>query len=61
MEVGLFYLPSTGSKQELMEGMAGKRTDLYQKMLRNMTQQIQYCDEHGYWGSATTEPILTAK
>jgi len=55
VEVGLFYLPSTGSKQELMEGMAGKRTDLYQKMLRNMTQQIQYCDEHGYWGSATTE------
>ncbi len=55
MEVGVFYLPSTGSKQELLEGMAGQRTDLYQRMLRDMTEQLQYCDEHGYYGYASTE------
>ncbi len=55
MEVGIFYLPSTGSKKELEKGMAGQRTDLYQQMLADMTEQLQYCDEHGYYGSATTE------
>ena len=55
MEIGVFYLPSTGSKQDMLQGMAGQRTDLYQKMLRDVTEQLQYCDEHGYYGAAATE------
>lgn len=55
MKVGLFYLPTIGSVEELQQGMAGRRTDLYQRMVRNLTEQLQYCDEHGYWGYASTE------
>jgi len=55
MEFGVFYLPSIGNKAEIMEGMAGRRTDLYQRMLRNLALQAQYLDEHGYYGIAFTE------
>ena len=55
MEVGAFYLPSLGRKKDMEQGMAGKRTDLYQMMLRELTEQIQYMDEHGYYGTGFTE------
>lgn len=55
MEVGVFYLPTIGSKHELLQGMAGRRTDLYQRMLANLSEQIRYIDEHGYYGVAFTE------
>ena len=55
MEVGAFYLPSVGRKEDIEAGMAGKRTDLYQDMLSELTEQIQYMDEYGYYGMGTTE------
>jgi alkanesulfonate monooxygenase SsuD/methylene tetrahydromethanopterin reductase-like flavin-dependent oxidoreductase (luciferase family) len=55
MEFGVFYLPSIGNKAEIMQGMAGRRTDLYQRMLRNLALQAQYLDAHGYYGVAFTE------
>ncbi len=55
MEVGLFYLPSLGRKEDIEAGMAGKRTDLYQMMLKEVTEQLQYADEFGYYGCGTTE------
>ena len=55
MEVGAFYLPSVGHKEDIMQGMAGKRTDLYQMMLRELTEQIQYMDGNGYYGTGFTE------
>ena len=55
MEVGLFYLPSVGRKEDIEQGMAGKRTDLYQMMLKEITEQLQYADEFGYYGCGTTE------
>jgi alkanesulfonate monooxygenase SsuD/methylene tetrahydromethanopterin reductase-like flavin-dependent oxidoreductase (luciferase family) len=55
MEVGAFYLPSVGHKEDIQKGMAGKRTDLYQMMLRELTEQIQYMDGHGYYGTGFTE------
>ena len=55
MEVGILYLPSIGNKAEIMEGMAGRRTDLYQTMVDNLVTQAQYIDEHGYYGIAFTE------
>lgn len=55
MEIGAFYLPVVGNQQEIERGMAGKRTDLYQQMLKEVTEQVQYMDEHGYYGMGTTE------
>ncbi|RLA53272.1 MAG: flavin-dependent oxidoreductase [Gammaproteobacteria bacterium] len=55
MEVGSFYLPVIGSREEIEKGMAGKRTDLYQQMLKEVSEQVQYMDEHGYYGMGTTE------
>ena len=55
MEVGVFYLPSIGNKAEISAGMAGRRTDLYQRMLTNLGEQARYLDEHGYYGIAFTE------
>lgn len=55
MEIGFFYLPSIGSKAEISAGMAGRRTDLYQRMLVNLGEQGRYLDQHGYYGIAFTE------
>ena len=55
MEVGSFYMPVVGNREEIEKGMAGKRTDLYQEMLKELTEQVQYMDEHGYYGMGTTE------
>ncbi len=55
MEIGAFYLPVIGSIEEIEKGMAGKRTDLYQQMLKELSEQARYMDEHGYYGMGTTE------
>jgi len=55
MEIGAFYLPSVGRQEDIEQGMAGKRTDLYQEMLQELSQQIGYMDENGYYGVAFTE------
>lgn len=55
MEVGAFYLPSVGKKDEIMQGMAGKRTDLYQNMLKEIGEQVGYMDGNGYYGAGFTE------
>ena len=55
MEIGAFYLPVIGNIEEIEKGMAGKRTDLYQQMLKELSEQAQYMDAHGYYGMGTTE------
>lgn len=45
MEVGVLYLPSVGSLEEKLKGFAGKRTDLYQELLHDLTVQSQHLDE----------------
>ncbi len=55
MEVGVFYLPVIGNREELSQGMAGRRTDLYQKMIANLAEQAKLLDQHGYYGVAFTE------
>ena len=47
MKVGAFYLPSIGSFADIQQGMAGRRTDLYQQMLGELSEQICYMDQHG--------------
>ena len=58
MQVGLLYPPIVGPKKELLKGMAGRRTDLYQTMLKHLLEQAQYVDEHGYYGIGFTEHHL---
>jgi alkanesulfonate monooxygenase SsuD/methylene tetrahydromethanopterin reductase-like flavin-dependent oxidoreductase (luciferase family) len=55
VKIGTFYLPAIGSKPEMEKGMAGRRTDLYQRMLKNLVEQAQYMDAHGYYGVGFTE------
>ena len=55
MQVGAFYLPAIGPWSEIQKGMAGKRTDLYQRMLQELSEQIRYLDAHGYYGVGFTE------
>ena len=51
MEVGLFYLPSVGRKEDIEQGMAGKRTDLYQMMLKEMRDAGEGL-KSGLWDSS---------
>ena len=55
MKVSLFYLPSLGSKADIEAGMAGMRADLYQQMLREVSEQCRLADDLGYDSVAFTE------
>ena len=48
MKASLFYLPTIGSRAEIEAGMAGMREDLYQRMLRDLSEQIRLADALGY-------------
>jgi alkanesulfonate monooxygenase SsuD/methylene tetrahydromethanopterin reductase-like flavin-dependent oxidoreductase (luciferase family) len=48
-------LPVIGPLNEIRKGMAGKRTDLYQHMLGELSEQIRFMDTHGYYGVGFTE------
>ena len=58
MEIGLHYPPLVGSAKEIKQGMAGQRTDLYQRMLKNLLEMAQYADETGYYGFGFSEHHL---
>ena len=51
----MFYLPSIGSRAEIEAGMAGMRPDLYQRMLRELSEQIKLADDLGYDSVSFTE------
>ncbi len=55
MKASVFYLPSIGSRAEIERGMAGMRADLYQRMLRELSEQIRLADELGYDSVSFTE------
>jgi len=59
MEIGLHYPPLMGSAEEIQSGMAGQRTDLYQRMLKNLVEQARYADETGYYGFGFSEHHLS--
>jgi alkanesulfonate monooxygenase SsuD/methylene tetrahydromethanopterin reductase-like flavin-dependent oxidoreductase (luciferase family) len=59
MEIGLHYPPLMGSPEEILSGMAGQRTDLYQRMLKNLVEQARYVDETGYYGFGFSEHHLS--
>lgn len=55
MKTSLFYLPSIGSRADIEKGMAGLSRSLYQKMLKELTQQAQHADQLGYDSISFTE------
>lgn len=55
MKASVFYLPSIGSRAEIERGMAGMRADYYQRMLRDLSEQIRLADELGYDSVSFTE------
>jgi alkanesulfonate monooxygenase SsuD/methylene tetrahydromethanopterin reductase-like flavin-dependent oxidoreductase (luciferase family) len=61
MEIGLHYPPMAGSPAEIRAGMAGQRTELYQRMLKNLVEQAQYVDETGYYGFGFSEHHLNVE
>jgi hypothetical protein len=38
LKASLFYLPTVGNRAEIEAGMAGLRPDLYQRMLREVSE-----------------------
>ena len=55
MKASIFYLPSVGSRAEIEAGMAGMRGDFYQRMLRELSEQIRLADDLGYDSVSFTE------
>ncbi len=55
MKVSLFYLPSLGTRADIEAGMAGARADLYQQMLREVSEQCRLADDLGYESVSFTE------
>src|SRR5260370_2289495 len=55
MKASLFYLPSIGSRAEIEAGMAGMNPDCYQRMLKELAEQIRLGDELGYDSVSFTE------
>ena len=48
MKASLFYLPSIGSRAEIEAGCAGLRSDLYSRMLQELSEQARLADDLGY-------------
>ncbi|MEM8976804.1 MAG: LLM class flavin-dependent oxidoreductase [Pseudomonadota bacterium] len=55
MKASLFYLPTVGSREQIEQGMAGMRSDLYQQMLKEVSEQCIIADEVGYESVSFTE------
>src|SRR3954469_19386867 len=55
MKASLFYLPSIASRAEIEQGMAGMNPHFYQRMLKELTEQIKLGDELGYDSVSFTE------
>lgn len=55
MKFMLFYLPAVGSRSQIESGFAGQKTQNYQNMLWQITEQLQAADDMGFWGAAFTE------
>ena len=55
MKASLFYLPSIGSRAEIEQGMAGMKPEFYQRMLKELSEQIILADNLGYDSVSFTE------
>ncbi|QQS12402.1 MAG: LLM class flavin-dependent oxidoreductase [Rhodospirillales bacterium] len=55
MKASLFYLPTVGDRSQIEAGMVGLRGDLYQQMLREVSEQVRLADDVGYDSVSFTE------
>jgi alkanesulfonate monooxygenase SsuD/methylene tetrahydromethanopterin reductase-like flavin-dependent oxidoreductase (luciferase family) len=55
MKVSLFYLPSVGTRAEIEAGKVGLRGDVYDRMLRDLSEQAKLGDALGYDSVSFTE------
>src|SRR6202008_3672896 len=58
MKFHLFVYATLGRRHELAAGMAGKRPELYQRLLSEVTEFVQLGDEAGYAGFGHPEHHL---
>ncbi len=58
MDSNLFMYCTVGRPDELRQGMAGRRTDLYQRMLGEIAEYASFADEAGYAGFGHPEHHL---
>ena len=50
MKFGLFMYCTVGRRNELEQGMAGRKPELYQRMLSEIAQYAEFADQAGYFG-----------
>src|SRR5258707_12853627 len=55
MKVSLFYLPTVGTRAEIEAGQVGLRGELYDRMLRDLSEQAVLGDALGYDSISFTE------
>jgi alkanesulfonate monooxygenase SsuD/methylene tetrahydromethanopterin reductase-like flavin-dependent oxidoreductase (luciferase family) len=55
MKASIFCLPSVGSRAEIEAGMAAMRPELYQRMLKDLTELVKLADDLGYDSVSFTE------
>ena len=55
MKASIFCLPSVGSRAEIEAGMAATRPELYQRMLKDLTELVKLADDLGYDSVSFTE------
>jgi alkanesulfonate monooxygenase SsuD/methylene tetrahydromethanopterin reductase-like flavin-dependent oxidoreductase (luciferase family) len=55
MKASIFCLPSVASRAEIEQGMAATRPELYQRMLKELTELVKLADDLGYDSVSFTE------
>src|SRR5215211_7310549 len=55
MKASIFCLPSVGSRADIEAGMAATRPELYQRMLKELTELVKLADDLGYDSVSFTE------
>ena len=58
MKFGLFMYRTVGRRNELEQGMAGRKPELYQRMLSEIAQYAEFADQAGYFGFGHPEHHL---
>ena len=58
MKFGLFMYCTVGRRNELEQGMAGRKPELYQRMLSEIAQYAEFADRAGYFGFGHPEHHL---
>ena len=58
MKFGLFMYCTVGRRNELEQGMAGRKPELYQRILSEIAQYAEFADQAGYFGFGHPEHHL---